>query len=119
MRGTIAFACALVLFACRRPSASALPDGTYRCQTLAAESRYEASVLGELRVSGSSYVDARGAGTIAIEGAIASFAGGPLDGSRAAIGSTDAGVYLRFRASSMGAPGDQTRTGDQLCFLAR
>lgn len=114
--------CALVviaLAACTRSSVGALPSGTYRCQTLLEGGRYEKSALADIRLDGARYSTRGGEGTVAIAGALATFAGGPFDGWRAATGSTDAGPYLRFRASSTGAPGDQTRAGDQLCFLAR
>ncbi len=110
---------ALVLIACRRPSTGALPEGTYRCQTLVEGGRYEKSALDDFTLEGPRYATLRGEGSYALEGAHATFTGGPYDGWRAAIGRTDAGVYVRFRASSTGAPGDQTRAGDQLCFAAR
>lgn len=117
--GVAAALLALVVIGCRRPTAGALPAGTYHCQTLLEDRRYERSALADFTLDGGRYTTRGGEGSYAIEGTLAAFAGGPFDGWRAAIGSTEAGAYLRFRASSTGAPGDQTRAGDQLCFVAR
>ena len=114
-----AILCAIALCAaCARPSGG-LPAGSYRCQTITAEDRYQPSALGTIAIDGTRYASGEGEGTYDVSGHVVAFRGGPLDGWRAALGKSEAGVYLRFRGSSTGAPGDQRRPGDHLCFVAR
>lgn len=116
---TTSFLALTFLAACARDP-SAVPSGTYHCQTLKEDSSYRKSELGAIVMGAGSYSapPRPGSGTYAAAGGVVSFTGGPFDGWRAALGKTSAGTYLRFRGSSTGAPGDQTRAGDHLCFVS-
>jgi hypothetical protein len=109
--------------ACARRPDGALPAGTYECRTIDDAEKYLPSVLGPIVIEGARYtvrgLPGEGRGSYALDGRLVAFAEGPLDGWRAAFGTSEAGAYLRFRGTSTGAPGDQRRSGDHLCFVGR